>query len=301
MRPNVAQPFHLPISRSMATETLLPTKYTPSLLRRPDPRRRPPLEAQSVLTTIYRFPTMEPLRYTTYPATHLRLPLRRDLLHRAIVFEGDATRQGTASTKTRYEVHGSNRKIRPQKGTGRARLGDKKSPMLRGVMYDLAWRTALSYRYSRGELVQGEWMGEAGGWEESCDYDGGWKMWLEKMKGASMSSTIKTVGTVDVKDLLKLARVVVEKRALDKILKEHRSDLTKVRRGRIPRALSSASLLLANESALSKEAVETGEMEGEHEFVEANEWVDVEKGSRKASELETTEGSQKARGPEAST
>ncbi|KAJ9663296.1 54S ribosomal protein yml6, mitochondrial [Coniosporium apollinis] len=344
MRPNVAQPFHLPISRSMATETLLPTKYTPSPSSAAlTPAGVLPLEAQSVLTTIYRFPTMEPLRYTTYPATHLRLPLRRDLLHRAIVFEGDATRQGTASTKTRYEVHGSNRKIRPQKGTGRARLGDKKSPMLRGggvahgpkprdfstelprKMYDLAWRTALSYRYSRGELIvvdsfgdtlregvpQGNWF-KASGWGRPGDGKSlvitmeGWKMWLEKMKGASMSSTIKTVGTVDVKDLLKLARVVVEKRALDKILKEHRSDLTKVRRGRIPRALSSASLLLANESALSKEAVETGEMEGEHEFVEANEWVDVEKGeqegdSTQASELETTEGSQKARGPEAST
>ena len=56
--------------------------------------------ASDVLTTIYNFPTMEPLRFETYPANHLHLPLRKDILHRAVVFEGDATRQGTASTKT---------------------------------------------------------------------------------------------------------------------------------------------------------------------------------------------------------
>src|SRR5438874_8149445 len=76
--------------------------------------------------------TLEPVRFDWYHAKHLHLPMRRDILHRAVVFEGDATRQGTASTKWRKDVHGSGRKIRPQKGSGRARLGDKKSPMLRG-------------------------------------------------------------------------------------------------------------------------------------------------------------------------
>ncbi|MBN2351902.1 MAG: 50S ribosomal protein L4 [Spirochaetales bacterium] len=38
-------------------------------------------------------------------------------------------RQGTASTKTRKEIHGSNQKPWRQKGTGRARAGDKKSPL----------------------------------------------------------------------------------------------------------------------------------------------------------------------------
>jgi large subunit ribosomal protein L4 len=39
---------------------------------------------------------------------------------------------GTACTKDRSEVHGSNAKPYKQKGTGRARRGDKKSPLLRG-------------------------------------------------------------------------------------------------------------------------------------------------------------------------
>lgn len=41
-------------------------------------------------------------------------------------------RQGTAATQTRAETAYSGRKIRPQKGTGKARLGDRGSPMLKG-------------------------------------------------------------------------------------------------------------------------------------------------------------------------
>ncbi|KAH9837193.1 ribosomal protein L4 domain-containing protein [Rhodofomes roseus] len=59
-------------------------------------------------------------------------PIRRDILHLCVVHYLDSLRQGTASTKTRGEVRGSGRKIRPQKGTGQARLGDGQSPMLRG-------------------------------------------------------------------------------------------------------------------------------------------------------------------------
>lgn len=59
-------------------------------------------------------------------------PIRRDILHLCVVHHLDSLRQGTASTKTRAEVAGSRRKIRPQKGSGRARLGDRQSPMLRG-------------------------------------------------------------------------------------------------------------------------------------------------------------------------
>lgn len=127
--------------------------------------------APTVLATLYKFPSLEPSRFETFPSSFLFAPLRRDILHRAVVFEGDSHRLGLASTKWRNEVHGSSRKLRPQKGTGRARLGDNGSPMLRGggrafgpkprdfstklprKIYDLAWRTALSYRYRRGQLV----------------------------------------------------------------------------------------------------------------------------------------------------
>jgi large subunit ribosomal protein L4 len=41
-------------------------------------------------------------------------------------------RQGTHATKQRNEVAGSTRKLKRQKGTGGARIGDIKSPLLRG-------------------------------------------------------------------------------------------------------------------------------------------------------------------------
>ncbi|KAG2023549.1 mitochondrial 54S ribosomal protein YmL6 [Coprinopsis cinerea AmutBmut pab1-1] len=59
-------------------------------------------------------------------------PIRRDILHLCVTHHLDSLRQGSANTKTRSEVRGSGRKIRPQKGTGRARLGDGQSPMLVG-------------------------------------------------------------------------------------------------------------------------------------------------------------------------
>jgi large subunit ribosomal protein L4 len=50
-------------------------------------------------------------------------------IYHAIRNELANRRQGTASTKTRSEVNGSNQKPWRQKGTGRARSGDKKSPV----------------------------------------------------------------------------------------------------------------------------------------------------------------------------
>ena len=54
------------------------------------------------------------------------------VVHQAMVRQLANRRQGTASTKTRGEVSGSTRKLYSQKGTGRARRGDIKSPLLRG-------------------------------------------------------------------------------------------------------------------------------------------------------------------------
>ncbi|CAA7258687.1 unnamed protein product [Cyclocybe aegerita] len=64
--------------------------------------------------------------------TVFKHPIRRDILHLCVVHHRDSLRQGSANTKTRGEVRGSGRKIRRQKGSGKARLGDAQSPMLRG-------------------------------------------------------------------------------------------------------------------------------------------------------------------------
>jgi large subunit ribosomal protein L4 len=60
-------------------------------------------------------------RFETEPKEHV--------IHRAVVAELDARRRYTASTKSRSEVRGSGAKLYRQKGTGRARAGDIKSPI----------------------------------------------------------------------------------------------------------------------------------------------------------------------------
>jgi len=60
-------------------------------------------------------------RFTTEPKEHV--------IHRGVVAELDARRHWTASTKGRSEIRGSGAKLYRQKGTGRARAGDIKSPV----------------------------------------------------------------------------------------------------------------------------------------------------------------------------
>lgn len=60
------------------------------------------------------------------------LPVNEDAIYYAITNELANMRVGTACTKGRGEVNGSNAKPYKQKGTGRARRGDKKSPLLVG-------------------------------------------------------------------------------------------------------------------------------------------------------------------------
>jgi large subunit ribosomal protein L4 len=50
-------------------------------------------------------------------------------VHDAVVAMRANRRSGTAKTKTRGEVAGSNRKMYKQKGTGNARMGEKRTPV----------------------------------------------------------------------------------------------------------------------------------------------------------------------------
>ena len=72
------------------------------------------------------------LRTMELADTVFGLPVNEDLIWYAINNELANKRQGNACTKDRGEVHGSNAKPYKQKGTGRARRGDKKSPIMVG-------------------------------------------------------------------------------------------------------------------------------------------------------------------------
>jgi len=98
----------------------------------------------------------------------------------AVVRHRATQRQGTASTKGRSEVKGTNKKPYKQKHTGRARAGDVKSPIWRGggtvfgpkprdYSYHMptkarrvALRSALAGKIADGELV----IADLGDWAE---------------------------------------------------------------------------------------------------------------------------------------
>jgi large subunit ribosomal protein L4 len=145
-----------------------------------------------------------------------------------------------------------------------ARLGTKQSPLLRGggksfgpkprdfatglprKIYDLAWRTALSYRYRKGELIicedgieisnpepgyvkkifeHNRWGREHGKSlviTESVTHN-----LFSALRGSLDAGRAETVHDVDVKDLLGMGRLIIEKGALDRLIREHRSDLGK--------------------------------------------------------------------------
>ena len=93
------------------------------------------------------------------------------LVHQALLMHQANKRLGTVRAKTRGEVVGSTRKLFRQKGTGRARRGDAKAPVLRGggvafgprprsynqrmpkKMRRLAIRCALSAKLADGQLI----------------------------------------------------------------------------------------------------------------------------------------------------
>ena len=54
------------------------------------------------------------------------------LLHQVVVAQQANKRRGTQDTQQRNDVSFSTRKIRPQKGTGQARQGSRRSPLLKG-------------------------------------------------------------------------------------------------------------------------------------------------------------------------
>ena len=99
------------------------------------------------------------------------VPIKPSVLHEVVTMQLANRRAGTAAVKHRSDIKGSRRKLYRQKGTGRARRGDIKSPLLRGggVVFGpdgrnykyqvpkkvkkLALKMALSSKLNGNELV----------------------------------------------------------------------------------------------------------------------------------------------------
>ncbi len=98
-------------------------------------------------------------------------PINTAVLHQVVTAQLVNRRQGTASTKTRAEVSGGNKKPYRQKGTGRARQGSTRAPHWRGggtvfgprphpyeraiprKMKRIAIRSALSDKAANGRIL----------------------------------------------------------------------------------------------------------------------------------------------------
>jgi len=123
------------------------------------------------LGSLRSFPSLEPKTFVPLPASFFDAPFRRDILWSAVVYEADGARVGSGYVPTKSDKLYSNRKLHPQKGTGRARVGDANSPIrdneikahgikaphdwstdLPRKIYNKAVKTAISDQYRKGNI-----------------------------------------------------------------------------------------------------------------------------------------------------
>jgi len=105
-----------------------------------------------------------------FPAEIVERPVNKNLLHAMVRWQLVSRRQGTHATKTKGLVSGGGKKPFKQKGTGNARQGSTRSPLMPGggtifgpqpkdysyklprTMKQAGLKTALSYLYSEKKL-----------------------------------------------------------------------------------------------------------------------------------------------------
>ena len=177
--------------------------------------------------------------------------LNKPLLHKVVCWQRDRIRQGTHKTKTRSEVRGGGRKPFRQKGTGNARQGSIRSPLLRGGSVshgprprDYDWScqrklrkkalcNALSYLFKEKRLIFVESMTSSSGKtkELAAQFKRfGWKKALlsdknqeEKFKRASQNlKQFKFISLegLNVYDLLKFDQAVLTPAVLPDLYKK---------------------------------------------------------------------------------
>lgn len=175
-------------------------------------------------------------------------PLRKDILREVVLWQLASRRQGTHMTKTRYFVRGGGKKPFKQKGTGNARQGSSRSPLMPGgaVLFgpqprDYSYalpkkvrqaglRVALSYLASNGKLFVVENMTSEGKTRELEKRLTGFGLNKAILIDAAEDNLFKrssrnlanfryyTAAGLNVYDLLKYDALVVTKSSLDNIV-----------------------------------------------------------------------------------
>ncbi|ORZ38133.1 ribosomal protein L4/L1 family-domain-containing protein [Catenaria anguillulae PL171] len=148
----------------LETATALPAEEVPTVIV---PVYQPP----TVQALIRDFASHKPAFIAQLPHSIYAAPVRKDILHRCVIWQRDAQRQGTHAVKGRADVRGTTRKFAPQKGRGAARVGSRRVPLYRGggvahgpvprshatelqvKVRELGMRSALAVKYTTDELV----------------------------------------------------------------------------------------------------------------------------------------------------
>ncbi|KAK9463184.1 mitochondrial 54S ribosomal protein uL4m [Lipomyces oligophaga] len=209
---------------------------------------RPPT---AVLTSLRSFPSLEPVSFTHYPSDLFFRRIRSDILWRAVVYENDALRKRIGVfVRNRAEMGFSKKKMAPQKGRGKARMGKAGSPIFHNGgkpfgprhpdsstqilrrLYNIALRTAFSYAYQRGTIyvIDGAInlpvsharassfvFGELGllGKKVYCITAEPREEISESLRAANSRSKVVLAKDIDVRMILQANYIIIEKEALD--------------------------------------------------------------------------------------
>lgn len=174
--------------------------------------------------------------------------VKKKLLHQVVVIHEANQREGNAHTKTRGEVEGSTKKPWPQKHTGMARSGTKRSPIWRhgGIVFGPRTR---EYRMTITDSMRRAALNSA---------------LLGKIKDKEMS----VIETVDfpkpkTKEMAKLLKAIGFKRTILLALSKHNPNVWLASRNlqdlsvRPVQELNAYDVLKHKDLLLTKEALET--------------------------------------------
>lgn len=176
------------------------------------------------------------------------IPVRKEILHSIVRWQLAGRRQGTHKAKTRAEVSGGGKKPFKQKGTGNARQGSSRSPLMPGggitfgpvprdysytlnkKFKQLGLKTALSQLMSEGKILV---------IDEMTSKEGKTKDLVQRLKGLGLEKALlvdaqadmnfsrasrnlpkfqyRSVEGLNVYDLLKYETAIVTKDSISKI------------------------------------------------------------------------------------
>lgn len=176
------------------------------------------------------------------------IPVKKEILHSMVRWQLAGRRQGTHKAKTRAEVSGGGKKPFKQKGTGNARQGSTRSPLMPGggitfgpvprdysyplnrKFKQLGLKTALSFLMSEGKLKVVDQMsskdGKTGelakrlkgfGLEKALLIDAQAEANFSRASQNLPKFQFRTVDGLNVYDLLKYETAIVTKDSIEKI------------------------------------------------------------------------------------